>query len=85
MRISGLKRVCTEKTMYRTSEVPREGEVKGVNENSLQSHPVTDCFLEAASKELLKLLEPGAISKHSGIQISQRFESGGEEQRKENR
>lgn len=35
VRISGLKRVCTKKTMRRTSEVPREEEVKGVNENPL--------------------------------------------------
>lgn len=33
VRISGLKRVRTKKTMCRTSEVPREEEVKGVNEN----------------------------------------------------
>lgn len=34
VRISGSKRVCTEKTMCKTSEVPREGKAKGVNENS---------------------------------------------------
>lgn len=63
--------------MCKTSEVPREGKAKGVNENLVRkSRPATDCFFEAAHEELLKASRPGGSSEHSGIKISQRFEDG---------
>lgn len=60
--------------MCRTSEVPREGEVKGVNENSLQ---------RVILSQTLSLKQQ--VRRHSDTQISQRCGGGGEEQRKENR
>lgn len=88
VRISGLKRVCTEKTMCRTLEVPREREGKRVNENSLERVILPQNFLWSVTRgheELLKVFKPGGTSKCSDIKMNQRFGNGIEWQRKGSR